>query len=52
MAQFSNPKVVSDGLVFCFDMNNVKSFVGAPATNLLPGGNTNGYPSIGNGWGS
>ena len=32
-----NPKVVTDGLVFSYDMgNNKKSWKGAPATNLYP----------------
>jgi hypothetical protein len=40
------------GLVFYYDMYNVKSYKGAPVTNLLPGGTTNAYPSTGNGWGT
>jgi hypothetical protein len=33
MSLLQSPKIVTDGLVFYYDMNNKKSFVGAPTTN-------------------
>lgn len=47
-----SPRIVTDGLVFAYDMNNTqKSWKGAPTTNLitnpLPGGTTTGYVSAG-----
>jgi hypothetical protein len=35
MAQYGNPKIVTNGLVFYWDMNNPKSFQGQPTTNLV-----------------
>jgi hypothetical protein len=47
-----SPKVVTDGLVFAYDMGNAdKSWRGAPTTNLinnpLPNGTTTGFAAIG-----
>lgn len=47
-----SPGIVTNGLVFCYDMNNGKSYIGAPVTNLLPSPATNGYPTFGNSWGT
>lgn len=52
MALNHSPKIVTDGLVFAFDMANGKSNNGAPTTNLLPSPSINGYPTTGNGWGT
>lgn len=52
MALNHSPKIVTDGLVFAYDMGNGKSNVGAPVTNLLPTPALNGYPTTGNGWGT
>jgi hypothetical protein len=52
MALNQSPKIVTDGLVFYYDMNNGKSFVGGPVTNTLPSPAINGLPTIGNGWGT
>lgn len=46
------PLVNNSGLVFSFDMYNIKTNAGAPITNTLPGGITNGYPIVGNSWGT
>lgn len=35
MAMHLSPKIATDGLVFAYDMNNAKSFRGAPVTNLV-----------------
>ena len=35
MAQFISPKIVTDGLVFAYDMNSIKSYKGQPTTNLV-----------------
>lgn len=32
-----NQTVNSSGLIFCFDTNNIKSFLGKPATNIITG---------------
>ncbi len=52
MSILQSPKIVTDGLVFYYDMNNGKSFVGAPVTNTLPTPSLNGLPTTGNGWGT
>lgn len=52
MALNQSPKIVTDGLIFYYDMNNGKSFVGAPVTNTLPSPAVNGLPTFGNGWGT
>jgi hypothetical protein len=52
MALHQSPKMVTDGLVFCYDMPNGKSFVGGPVTNTLPNPSVNGLPTFGNGWGT
>lgn len=52
MALHQSPKIVTDGLVFAYDMSNGKSFQGGPVTNTLPSPSINGYPTTGNGWGT
>lgn len=52
MALFQSPRIITDGLVFAYDISNGKSNVGAPLTNLLPTPSVNGYPTIGNSWGT
>jgi hypothetical protein len=52
MALNHSPKIVTEGLVFAYDMGNGKSNIGAPVTNLLPTPAINGYPTTGNGWGT
>lgn len=49
MAVFSGPEIANDGLVFHYDMGNtVKSWKGAPTTNLI----TNPNPTtVGGAWG-
>ena len=52
MGSFSGPEIVTNGLVFAYDMGNTdKSFQGAPTTNLinnpLPDGTTTGFAAIG-----
>lgn len=41
---------VTNGLVFMYDMNNPKSWKGAPTTNMLS--LDNAYPTASNGWGT
>lgn len=52
MAINQAPKIITDGLVFYYDMPNGKSFVGGPVTNTLPTPAVNGLPTYGNGWGT
>jgi hypothetical protein len=53
MALQHSPSIVTNGLVFAYDMGNLpKSFKGGPVTNLIPSPSYNAYPSIGNGWGT
>jgi hypothetical protein len=52
MGSFAGPEIVTDGLVFVYDMGNTdKSFQGAPTTNLitnpLPNGTTTGFAALG-----
>lgn len=47
-----SPKIVTDGLIFAYDMSNGKSNIGAPAINTLPNPALNGLPTYGNGWGT
>ena len=44
--------VVTNGLIFYYDIANGKSFTGAPITNVLSTNPLNIYPSVGNGWGT
>jgi hypothetical protein len=48
----SGPTVGLSGLVFAYDMYNVKSYIGAPATNVLPTASVNSIPTTGNSWGT
>jgi hypothetical protein len=50
MALHHQPKIVTDGLIFSYDMANGKSFIGGPVTNTLPTPDVNGLPTFGNGW--
>jgi len=53
MSLSHSPKVVTDGLVFYYDMNNTqKSWKGRPTTNLLPSPSTNGRFTTANTWGT
>jgi hypothetical protein len=53
MSVFHSPAIVTDGIIFHYDMNNApESYRGAPVTNLIPSPGINGYPTVGNGWGS
>jgi hypothetical protein len=45
-------KTISDGLVFYYDTNNVKSYIGEPTTNIIPSPSTNAIPTYGNSWGT
>lgn len=47
-----SPKIVTNGLVFYYDMINGKAFKGGAVTNLLPNPSTNGLPTTGSGWGT
>lgn len=44
--------IVTNGLVFHYDMFNPKSYVGPPLTNILPNGINAGYPTYPSGWGT
>jgi len=47
MALNHSPKIVTDGLVFAYDMANTqKSWKGAPSTNLFPIDNYYVWPSV------
>lgn len=52
MAYFSSPSIVTSGLVFHYDQTNIRSYSGPPLTNILPNGNTAGYPTSSSGWGT
>jgi hypothetical protein len=52
MGLTQSPKIITDGLVFAYDMGNGKSLRGAPVTNTLPSPELNGFPTYGNGWGT
>jgi hypothetical protein len=52
MSVIGNPGIVTDGLLFCYDTSNIKSYVGQPTTNTIPSPTTNAYPTYGNGWGT
>ena len=44
MALSHSPKIITDGLVFTYDMSNpAKSWKGAPATNLITETNLNNW---------
>lgn len=46
-------KVVTDGLVLAIDLGNTwTSFRGGPTTNHIPSASINGYPTVGNSWGT
>ena len=48
-----SPKIVTDGLVFYYDMANTKkSWKGEPTTNLIPSPEHNGRFTTSNGWGT
>ncbi len=50
MAMSNSPSIVNNGLIFHYDMNNPKSYVGPPLTNILPNGINAGYPTSPTGW--
>lgn len=52
MALANSPSIVTNGLVFAYDMNSPVSYPGPPGTNLLPNGVNAGYPTSPSGWGT
>jgi hypothetical protein len=48
----NSPRIVTEGLLFNYDMNNIKSYAGPPLTNILPNGINAGYPTVNSGWGT
>ena len=53
MGLINSPKIVTDGLVFAYDMNNyAKSWKGEPTTNIMPDPANNGRFTTSNGWGT
>lgn len=53
MSLSHSSKTITDGLIFYYDMNNVKkSWKGAPTTNLIPSPEHNGRFTTSNGWGT
>ncbi len=53
MSLSHSPQVVTNGLVFYYDMNNAKkSWKGRPTTNILPSPSTNGRFTTANSWGT
>lgn len=53
MSLSHSPKVITDGLVFYYDMSNrQKSWKGEPTTNIVPSPEHNGRFTLSNGWGT
>ena len=52
MSIYNQGNIVTSGLVFHMDMNNSKSYLGPPLTNILPNGINAGYPTYPSGWGT
>lgn len=50
MPVLNSTPIVTDGLVFHYDMNNQKSYSGPPITNLLPNGQYSSFPTYPSGW--
>jgi len=50
MAMSNSPSLVTNGLIFHYDMYNPKCYVGPPLTNILPNGIYAGYPTSPTGW--
>lgn len=52
MSIVNSPSIVTNGLIFHYDMNSPSSYVGPPLTNILPNGINAGYPTSPTGWGT
>ena len=52
MSLFHTANLVNSNLVAYYDIGNPRCFQGTPTTNLIPNGNLNAYPTIGNQWGT
>lgn len=53
MALIQSPKIITDSLLFYYDMlNPIKSWKGRPTTNILPSPEVNGRFTTDNGWGT
>ena len=50
MSIVNSPSIVTNGLIFHYDMNSPSSYVGPPLTNILPNGINAGYPTNPTGW--